>query len=739
MGFITKMRKIRISTKLLAMVILIVIAFAVVVTIVGWSFSSVRKLVTEVSVAQLSQINETSHTVQEFSNLFSRIDLVRQTFFERDDTLKNNGEGLLKDLKLISVQTTDVLLLESLNVMTGKLPQFLTKCAEINLLLAQRRKVDSESNKELDALEELISKRLINYTRKGADTYYLDQTLSLVTGYRENLLVVGKLHAEHFYAYMGQSGEMNDHTVIKQLDDLFLRLQTITAEAPEIASYGKRLVNQINRYRTIEQNLESSLKELDRLHEQIKLEQKNALEILEEINQRSLQTSTLVAGTISRIVNSAEIYVISVSLFIVMLTILFTITLIRSSINRPLKKIISDIAAIKDGSFREDKQVIRDDEWGVIEQSLRVMHEELDRSSAALRENEHRFRSIFNNSPIAIGIGRKENGKLIDVNKAWLQMFGFEQDDVLGRTPAELNLFLKPNERNELIRRVEELGQIVNYDVQMRRRTGEIIIAQLSAQLITLGNESVLQVMMTDITGHKLTEEKLQKKNADMEQFIYTVSHDLRSPLVTVKTFLGFLESDMSMDDRDRVSQDLQYIHGAADRMKLLLDELLELSRIDRVESPPVNVSLSDVLDEVLGSLAGAINERNVDIHLPVLDMILFGDISRFCQIWQNLIENAIKYSREDSIPRIDLGVKQINEEMVFFVKDNGIGIAPQYISKIFGIFEKLDPKSPGAGLGLSMINRIIEKGGGRVWAESEGIGKGSSFYFTLPNAVVHS
>ena len=116
---------------------------------------------------------------------------------------------------------------------------------------------------------------------------------------------------------------------------------------------------------------------------------------------------------------------------------------------------------------------------------------------------------------------------------------------------------------------------------------------------------------------------------------------------------------------------------------------------------------------------------------------MLFGDRPRLCRIWQNLIENAIKYSRDEVIPRIELGVQQVNGETVFFVRDNGIGIDPRYHSKIFGIFEKLDPKSPGAGLGLSMVQRIVEKCGGRIWVESEGIGKGSCFSFTLPHAVV--
>jgi len=241
----------------------------------------------------------------------------------------------------------------------------------------------------------------------------------------------------------------------------------------------------------------------------------------------------------------------------------------------------------------------------------------------------------------------------------------------------------------------------------------------------------------TDVTERKLAEEELQKKSAEIEQFIYIVSHDLRSPLVTVKTFMGFLEKDMAEGNQGQLAQDLKFIHSAADKMKLLLDELLEMSRIGRVETSPVRVSFREILSEALEALAGVIKERSIDINLPGTDLILFGDRTRLCQIWQNLIENAIKYSRDGTIPRIELGIRQVSGETVFFVKDNGIGIDPQYHRRIFEIFDKLDPKSAGAGLGLSMVQRIVEKCGGRVWVESEGVSKGSCFYFTLPEAMV--
>jgi PAS domain S-box-containing protein len=242
--------------------------------------------------------------------------------------------------------------------------------------------------------------------------------------------------------------------------------------------------------------------------------------------------------------------------------------------------------------------------------------------------------------------------------------------------------------------------------------------------------------IVRDVSERKRIEEELQKKCGEIEQFMYSVSHDLRSPLVTIKTFMGYLVQDMTAGNQEHLAQDIGYIHGAADKLTLLLDELLEMSRIGRIETPPVRAPLREVLQGPLNMLAGVISERRVEIVLPDSEVMLYGDLQRLHQLWQNLIENAIKYSSDGAVPRIELGVRQEDDETVFFVRDNGIGIDSHYLDKVFGVFEKLDPKSPGAGLGLSMIKRIVELYDGRVWVESEGVGRGACFSFTLPKAI---
>ncbi|MBK5275168.1 MAG: PAS domain S-box protein [Desulfuromonadales bacterium] len=332
------------------------------------------------------------------------------------------------------------------------------------------------------------------------------------------------------------------------------------------------------------------------------------------------------------------------------------------------------------------------------------------------------------------------DGVFLASNPEFERFFGAPESDIIGKTDydyvdRELADFFRENDRKAMAAGVPVANEEwITYASDGHRALLETVKTPMYDSKGQL--KGVLGIAR-DITVIKQTEEELHKKNTEIEQFIYTVSHDLRSPLVTVKTFMGYLEKDIVEDNQEQLTQDIKFIHNAADKMKLLLDELLELSRIGRIESSPVRVSLQEVLAEVLDVLAGIITERTADIRLPDSDLMLFCDHPRLCQIWQNLIENAIKYSCEGSIPRIELGIQELSGETTFFVKDYGIGVDPRYSSKIFGIFEKLDAKSPGAGMGLSLVQRIVEKSGGRVWVESEGSNKGSCFYFTLPQAMV--
>jgi len=265
---------------------------------------------------------------------------------------------------------------------------------------------------------------------------------------------------------------------------------------------------------------------------------------------------------------------------------------------------------------------------------------------------------------------------------------------------------------------------------------------------ITIVDEKGVPIRMLgvtmDITERKQAEHDREKliaelttKNAEMERFVYTVSHDLKSPLVTIRGFMGYLEQDALAGNIERLKVDMQRISGAVEKMATLLNDLLELSRIGRFVNLPQLIPFEELVHDAMGLVEARIQECGITTriesqgNLPVV----YGDKSRFIEVLQNLFDNAIKYIGDQPEPLIEIGQRgQEGGKTIFYVRDNGIGIAPEYHERVFGLFNKLDARSEGTGIGLTLVKRILEFHGCRIWVESEA-GKGSSFLFTLPTS----
>jgi signal transduction histidine kinase len=227
---------------------------------------------------------------------------------------------------------------------------------------------------------------------------------------------------------------------------------------------------------------------------------------------------------------------------------------------------------------------------------------------------------------------------------------------------------------------------------------------------------------------------ELEKQNAELEQFTYTVSHDLRSPLVTIRGFLGYLRQDAESRDMTRFDRDMNRIANAVDKMQALLNDLLELSRIGRIINPPEDIPFSKIVAEALELLNGPLEKTGARVILQDNFPDIHGDHARLVEVMQNLIGNAAKFMGNQTQPTIEIGTAglDIDEKIIFFVRDNGIGIEPQYHERIFGLFNRLDPAIDGTGIGLALVKRIIETHAGRIWIDSN-LGKGTTCYFTLP------
>ncbi len=267
------------------------------------------------------------------------------------------------------------------------------------------------------------------------------------------------------------------------------------------------------------------------------------------------------------------------------------------------------------------------------------------------------------------------------------------------------------------------------------------LLIVISALFLARQRQLLLQIEAKNLELEQRADEienknrELQSQNDELERFNYTVSHDLKAPLVTIKGFLGLLQKDIADENSDAMSRDVAQIGGAADKMAQLLNELLELSRIGRQMNAPEWLDLDSLVREAVDRVEIQIEENGIELVIGTDMPAVHGDPGRLLEVFQNLIDNAIKFMGEQPSPRIEIGAAPEAGQVHCFVCDNGLGIAPEYHDRVFDLFDRLDAKVEGTGIGLALVKRIIEVHDGRIWVESTGEGNGSCFHFTLPGA----
>lgn len=260
------------------------------------------------------------------------------------------------------------------------------------------------------------------------------------------------------------------------------------------------------------------------------------------------------------------------------------------------------------------------------------------------------------------------------------------------------------------------------------------VLISLLAFMAFVGHRLQLRGLLRHNENLRRVQHRLEEKNAEMERFLYAVSHDLKSPLFTIQGYVGGLDRE-GVDPRRRHA-DIGRIQKAASRMGRLLDELLEISRIGRIVHPHEDVELSALVGEAVELVAGRLRERGVDLRLDDRSTRVRVDRRRMVEVFQNLLDNATKFFGDQAAPRIEISTRRVDGRVECAVRDNGVGIAPQYQEKIFGLFETLEAGQGGTGVGLALVKRIVELHGGRIWVESAGLGQGATFRFTLPEAT---
>ncbi len=365
------------------------------------------------------------------------------------------------------------------------------------------------------------------------------------------------------------------------------------------------------------------------------------------------------------------------------------------------------------------------------------------RMRRALEESEHRFRTIFHTNPDAVALNRLHDTLYVDVNEAFCEHIGYSREEIIGRTTWDLHIWDDFSDQERLFKLLQEKGEALNFQAVFRGKGGKRIVGLLSARIIKLAGVPYVLSITRDITERQAELEELQRyresleaivaeRTKDLESFTYSISHDLRAPLRAIHGFAKIILEEYGAQLESECRDYVQRICNNSLRLSELINGLLSLARVGQTDLRRIPIDMKELVQEAWEELnqQGRKSCRFIIEDLPNA----YGDPVLLQQVWKNLLENAIKFTKETLKPNIRVKGERQGWEIIYQVEDNGIGFDPRYHDNLFQVFRRLHPDNnyAGTGIGLAIVQRIIQRHGGRIWAESQK-SQGATFYFSLP------
>jgi PAS domain S-box-containing protein len=383
--------------------------------------------------------------------------------------------------------------------------------------------------------------------------------------------------------------------------------------------------------------------------------------------------------------------------------------------------------------------------------ALRFVAAALQRMVDRMDPQEGRYRMLFEHSPLPMWVVDVATLRFLGVNEAALRLYGFGRDEFLAMTAQELRL---PDDRDafgEFVGRAS--GAVTGGTFRHVKKGGEAMDIDAVGHLVIWRGRAARLVVLNDVTERKRTQLELERLNRELEDrvrsrtaqleaankeleaFSYSVSHDLRAPVRHIDGFVKLLEREQP-PATDKAAHYLRTIASSSHRMANLIDDLLALSRTGRAPLEMRTVALGPLVEEVIVDLRPDMARRKIEWRVAPLPAVR-GDPSLLRVVLQNLLENAVKYTKLQATALVEVGSLRLDEgDTAIFVRDNGVGFDMRYSDRLFGVFQRLHRAEDfeGTGIGLATARRVIHRHGGRMWGEGEP-GRGACFYFTVQPA----
>lgn len=432
----------------------------------------------------------------------------------------------------------------------------------------------------------------------------------------------------------------------------------------------------------------------------------------------------------------------------VLIVIIF-LFLIKLALN-PLTNLIKNI---KTGNI-QSKQNFSKDEIGQLTKEFNSMYYELFKSKEKLIESEKHYKTIFNGAAEGILMADIDTKKFYYANPAICNMLGYTEKEFLKLSVEDIH---PKKNMDDILKKFNSMAserKIIVYNIPCLRKDKKIIYVDISSkENINIKGKNYNVGFFTDVTERKKAEDnlkryqnhledlveertnQLQEKNKELETFSYSVSHDLKTPLRHIQGYSNILFEEYSSKLDKEAIRLINIINKSTDKMANLIDDLLEYTKTIQHNINPEEIDVNELIRQIIKEFDDEINIKNIKINIQNLDKIK-GDLSMIKQVFVNLISNAIKFTRYKNKPYIEIGsiMKKNKKEITYYIKDNGAGFDMKYMDKAFKVFQRLhnETEFQGTGIGLAIVKKIIDKHGGKLWAESK-IDAGATFYFSLP------